>query len=988
MPLGDLAPGTYTLNVSVWNDAGDGTTVTTGPFVITAPAVQWSPANPETIGFGSPLRVTWTFTPPTAPSYEGWSQALDLVSSVDPAGGGAGLPGASGPAFQTSAGYQDLPAPGATQPLPAGQYHVVLTFWFQGGVQVQDVSPPITISPSVVRVTTTSLPGGTVGTTYTTTLAATGGTTPYTWSVTTGSLPAGLSLDAATGVVSGTPTASGTSSFTVQATDSSSPAQIATANLSITVSPAEPADLSVTTTSLPGGTVGTTYTTTVAATGGTTPYTWSVPTGSLPAGLSLDASTGVIGGTPTTVGTARFTVQATDSSSPAQTATANLSIAMSAAPVTLSVTTTSLPGGTVGAAYAATLAATGGTTPYAWSVSSGNLPAGLGLDSSTGVISGTPTTPGTASFTVQATGSSSPAQMATHTLSIEVSREGSSQIIGNVFSSGSPAETEANGLSPVTISIEVVTQNNTPIANQPVAFETSFGTLSATSAMTNATGTATVLLTSTTAGIATVTWKIPNSSLMGSLAGIVFVASTPDTTVLPTVTGIRPSSGPAAGGTSVTITGTNFTSGSTVDFGTVAATSETVNSSTSITATSPPGSGTVDVTVTTPNGTSTTNAADQFTYTATPTCSGAQVAVGSTGLIAGATGTVPVTVSQLPSSCPSLSGWQLTVAYDPSIIAVTGAVGGPEWPSITANTGTAGMVLLASSQAGGVNGTQVIAELQIKAVGAAGTHTALTPTVQSLTGPNLQSIGATTGSGSVGIEAAPPIQAQLSVVPHASASHGNTSGLSISVPAAVYGSTGESAAGEEIAGYQLTVTASDSTAVRLGPASCPAPFTGCAGNVDQHTGTETVAAAVYQGAAPPVGLAFVPVRLTGPVTEAVQVTTTLQSVVDQHDAALGTPEPVTVTLQRGAVYVACTNGAAASGPRLLSVADAVAALQYLVKLRNSGTACGDVNPVALASLVPVGTGLGSTPSVADVVALLQYLVGLRGPHMHLHSGAS
>ncbi len=233
------------------------------------------------------------------------------------------------------------------------------------------------------------------------------------------------------------------------------------------------------------------------------------------------------------------------------------------------------------------------------------------------------------------------------------------------------------------------------------------------------------------------------------------------------------------------------------------------------------------------------------------------------------------------------------------------------------------------------------------------------------------------------------VQAPLSVMPDASASHGNAAGLSISVPAVVYGDTEQSATGEKIAGYQLTVSSSDPMAVRLDPASCPAPFTGCAANVDQHAGTETVAAAVYQGVAPPTNLAFVPVRLTGPVTEAVQVTTTLQSVVDQHDTALGTPAPVTVTLQRGAVYQACsTDGTPVVGYRGLSVADAVAALQYLVKLRQAGTGCGQVNPVALASLVPVGTGLGSTPSVADVVALLQYLVGLRGPHMNLHSGAS
>ena len=82
----------------------------------------------------------------------------------------------------------------------------------------------------------------------------------------------------------------------------------------------------------------------------------------------------------------------------------------------------------------------------------------------------------------------------------------------------------------------------------------------------------------------------------------------------PTVTDRRPTSGPAAGGTSVTITGTNFTGATAVKFGATAATTFTVNSATSITATSPAGSGTVDITVTTPGGTSATSAADQFTY--------------------------------------------------------------------------------------------------------------------------------------------------------------------------------------------------------------------------------------------------------------------------------------------------------------------------------------------------------------------------------------
>ena len=221
-------------------------------------------------------------------------------------------------------------------------------------------------------VTTTSLPGGTTGTAYSTTLQASGGTTPYSWSVSAGTLPAGLSLVASTGVISGTPTAAGTASFTVQVTDAAN--NTGTKALSIAVA-AAPQPPTVTTTSLPGGTAGTAYSTTLQASGGTTPYSWSVSAGTLPAGLSSGGIDGRDLGDAD--GSGNCVVYCAGERRSKQHGDEGIEYRCCTAPQPPTVTTTSLPGGTAGTAYSTTLQASGGTTPYSWSVSAGTLPAGL-----------------------------------------------------------------------------------------------------------------------------------------------------------------------------------------------------------------------------------------------------------------------------------------------------------------------------------------------------------------------------------------------------------------------------------------------------------------------------------------------------------------------------------------------------------------------------------------------------------------------------------
>ncbi|MHC4712023.1 MAG: putative Ig domain-containing protein [Planctomycetota bacterium] len=292
--------------------------------------------------------------------------------------------------------------------------------WSPANTDTQALS--ITVAPTDVNITTTSLPGGTVDVSYSQTVSATGGDTPYTWSIDSGSLPPGLSLGSSTGTISGTPTTSGNYNFTVKVTDDWSPANTDTQALSITVAAT---DVNITTTSLPDGTVNVSYSQTVSATGGETPYSWSIISGSLPSGVSLNSSTGNISGTPTAYGTSNFTVRVTDDQSPADTDDQALSIYV--APADLSVTTTSLPDGTVNVSYSQTLAATGGETPYSWSVISGSLPSGLSLTSSTGNISGTPTSSGTSNFTVRVTDDQSPADTDDQALSITINTGGQTE---------------------------------------------------------------------------------------------------------------------------------------------------------------------------------------------------------------------------------------------------------------------------------------------------------------------------------------------------------------------------------------------------------------------------------------------------------------------------------------------------------------------------------------------------------------------------------
>jgi hypothetical protein len=274
-------------------------------------------------------------------------------------------------------------------PTAAGTYNFTVTATDANGCTgtqaytVGIVCPTITVTPGTI-------PGGTVGTAYAQTVVGAGGGGTYLYVVTGGALPDGLTLNGASGAITGTPTVAGLFDFTITATDqyNCSGATAYTVRICpvVTVTPA----------TAPQGTINQPYVgETFTQTGGVAPATWAA-TG-LPTGLVLDPTTGVLSGTPTVAGGFAVTVTATDANG----CPGSVSFTLRICPE-MTIAPTTLGNGMVGTAYGpVTFTQTGSAAAITWSAT--GLPAGLTLDPTTGVLSGTPEAPGSYAVVVTAT---------------------------------------------------------------------------------------------------------------------------------------------------------------------------------------------------------------------------------------------------------------------------------------------------------------------------------------------------------------------------------------------------------------------------------------------------------------------------------------------------------------------------------------------------------------------------------------------------------
>ena len=386
--VGNLPPG---INLNSSTGALNGTPTLNGTFPFQLTVRDANGANAFTtvtvVVTGTPMQIT-SLTFPAARVAQNYATPLTVTGGTGP--------------FTWTIVPPTLPPPGIgiSQATLAGIPNTIGLFPFtirvtdSFGVSAQ-ANVSIAVNPALLTISSTSLPTGTPNAPYQASLSATGGNAPYVWVLGSGALPAGITL-ASNGLLTGTPTVAGTANFSVRVVDTVNsligyPGGAATRDFTLTVGVGV---LSIVPTVLPASVVGQPFTSTLTATGGTPPYTFSVLSGSVPAGVTL-GNNGVFAGTPTAAGLSNFTVQVRDTTN--ATATRDFAVTTIAG---LNISTATLDDAVVNVAYSMTLVAQNGTAPFAYTLTSGTLPSSVTLTSA-GILSGTPGAAGTFSIVVR-----------------------------------------------------------------------------------------------------------------------------------------------------------------------------------------------------------------------------------------------------------------------------------------------------------------------------------------------------------------------------------------------------------------------------------------------------------------------------------------------------------------------------------------------------------------------------------------------------------